>query len=161
MSWLTPLPGQNGHHFADDIFTSIFMNDKFCISIGISLKFVSKSPIDNRSRLGSGNGLVPNRRHTINWTNAGPVHWRTYVALGGDEFNNGLELNLKAGYKPISKSIYSHSYPWSIHCWWGKCQFSQIRFHRNIHIQWFNVTYSINSLCIKLSIHQWLIARLQ
>ena len=34
-------PGQNGDHFADDIFKCIFMNEKFCISIQISLKFVS------------------------------------------------------------------------------------------------------------------------
>ena len=28
---------------------------------------------------------MPNRRQTIIWTNAGPIHWRIYVALGGDE----------------------------------------------------------------------------
>ena len=37
-------PGQNGCHFADDIF----MNETFCILIQISLKFV---PIDNKSVL--------------------------------------------------------------------------------------------------------------
>ena len=40
-------PEQNGHHFADDIFKCIFMNEKFCISIRISLKFVPEGPIDN------------------------------------------------------------------------------------------------------------------
>ena len=45
------LPGQNGRHFADDIFRSIFMNEKFCILIKISLKFVSKGPIDNNPSL--------------------------------------------------------------------------------------------------------------
>ena len=39
--------GQNGRHFADDISKCIFMNETFCISIQISLKFVPKSPIDN------------------------------------------------------------------------------------------------------------------
>ena len=39
-------PGQNGRHFADDIFKCIFMNEKFCILIRISLKFVPKGPID-------------------------------------------------------------------------------------------------------------------
>ena len=43
------LPGQNGHHFADDIFTCILMNEKFCILIRISLKFVPKGPIDDKS----------------------------------------------------------------------------------------------------------------
>ena len=32
-------------------FTCIFMNEKFCISIRISLKFVRKGPIDNTSAL--------------------------------------------------------------------------------------------------------------
>ena len=36
---------------ADDIFICIFMNEKFCISIRISLKLVLKGPIDNKSAL--------------------------------------------------------------------------------------------------------------
>ena len=28
---------------------------------------------------------MPNRRHAIIWTNADPIHWRTYAALGWDE----------------------------------------------------------------------------
>ena len=40
-------PGQNGRLFADDIFRRIFVNEKFCISIKISLKIVPKCPIDN------------------------------------------------------------------------------------------------------------------
>ena len=40
-------PGQNGRHFADDIFKRIFLDEKFAILIKISLKFVSKGPIDN------------------------------------------------------------------------------------------------------------------
>ena len=38
-------PGQNGCHFADDMFKFIFLNEKFYISIWISLKFVFKGPI--------------------------------------------------------------------------------------------------------------------
>ena len=45
------LPGQNGPHFADDIFKCIFTNEKFCILIWISLKFVSNVPTDNKSVL--------------------------------------------------------------------------------------------------------------
>ena len=40
-------PGQNGHHFADDDFSCILVNEKFCTLIKISLKFVPKGPIDN------------------------------------------------------------------------------------------------------------------
>ena len=35
--------------------------------------------------IGSGNGLAPNRRQTITWTYADPVHWRIYAALGVTE----------------------------------------------------------------------------
>ena len=38
---------QNGPHFTDDTFKCIFLNDNVRISIRISLKFVSKSPIYN------------------------------------------------------------------------------------------------------------------
>ena len=41
--------GQNGRHFADDIFKCIFVNEMSCffILIEISLKFVPKCPVDN------------------------------------------------------------------------------------------------------------------
>ena len=38
-------------NLADDIFKCIFMNEKFCILIKISLKFVPKGPIDNNPAL--------------------------------------------------------------------------------------------------------------
>ena len=44
-------PGQNGHHFADDTFKCIFLNENVRISIKISLKFVPKGPIDNKAAL--------------------------------------------------------------------------------------------------------------
>ena len=47
----TSPPGQNGRHFADGIFRCIFVNEKFCILIKISMKFVPKGPIDNNSAL--------------------------------------------------------------------------------------------------------------
>ena len=77
-------PRQNGCHFADNIFICIFVNKKFCILIKILLKFVPKGPIDNS--LGLVNGLALNRRQAIILTNADPIHWCIYVALGGDEF---------------------------------------------------------------------------
>ena len=50
VSWqklaLTP-PGKNGHHQADSIFKCILLNEKFCILIKISLKFVPSGTIDN------------------------------------------------------------------------------------------------------------------
>ena len=37
--------------FADNFFKYIFLNEKFCILIKISLKFVPKGPIDNNPAL--------------------------------------------------------------------------------------------------------------
>ena len=48
VSILVVSPGQNGRHFADEIFKCIFLNEKFCILIRISLKFVPKDPNDNK-----------------------------------------------------------------------------------------------------------------
>ena len=36
---------------ADDIFKCIFLNEKFCILIRISLKFAAKGQIDNKPAL--------------------------------------------------------------------------------------------------------------
>ena len=38
---------QDGHHFADDTFNRIFVNENIRISIKFSLKFVPKVPINN------------------------------------------------------------------------------------------------------------------
>ena len=40
-------PRQTGRHFADDIFKCIFLNENASIANKISLKFVSKGPINN------------------------------------------------------------------------------------------------------------------
>ena len=51
-SSLTHLPlGQNGRHFANNIFKCIFVNEKFYVLIPISLKFASKGSIGNESAL--------------------------------------------------------------------------------------------------------------
>ena len=39
---------QNGRQ-CDNIFRCIFVNEKFCILIQISMKFVPKGPIDNKA----------------------------------------------------------------------------------------------------------------
>ena len=40
-----------GHHFTDDIFRCVFVNEKCCIMIKFSLKFVPKGSVDNNSAL--------------------------------------------------------------------------------------------------------------
>ena len=61
------------------------MNEKNCILIQISLKFLHKGPIDKKISIGSGNGSAPAGRQAITWINADPVYQRIYSALGGDE----------------------------------------------------------------------------
>ena len=46
-----PTPGQNDRHFADDIFSYIFVNEMFSILVKISLKFVPKNPNSNNPAL--------------------------------------------------------------------------------------------------------------
>ena len=73
-------PGQNGHHFADNIFRCIFMIEIFYI-----LKFVPKGQIDKKPSIGLDNGLALNRWQAIIWTTANLIHWCIYAALGGNE----------------------------------------------------------------------------
>ena len=42
--------GQNGRLFAGDILICIFVNEKFCILVKISLKFVPKGGVDYTKR---------------------------------------------------------------------------------------------------------------
>ena len=83
-------PKQNGLHFPNIIFKSIFVNENVCMLIEISLIFVTEGLCNNRASLvnslrpsdayicvgnltiiGSDNGLSPGRRQAIIWTNAG------------------------------------------------------------------------------------------
>ena len=53
--WLYPIntlgPIQDGRHFADDIFTCIFVNENCSILVKFSLKYVRNGPIDNNRAL--------------------------------------------------------------------------------------------------------------
>ena len=53
--------GQNGHHFADDTFKRIFLNENAKIWIKISLKFVPKGPSNN----------IPALVHLMAWRRLG------------------------------------------------------------------------------------------
>ena len=46
-------------------------------------KSVPKGSIENNPADGLDNDLAPNKRETIVWTNADPIHWRIYAAPGG------------------------------------------------------------------------------
>ena len=53
----------------------------------IFLRSLPKGPIVNNPTFVIDNGLAPNRRQTITWTNADIIRWRIYVALGKDELS--------------------------------------------------------------------------
>ena len=64
-------------------FTEVCFGGYNCLQVNISL----------------GNGLAMNRQRAIIWTNADPVHWHIYVALGGDE------LTIQPKGHPLAKQI--------------------------------------------------------
>ena len=67
------------------------MNEKFCILIKISLKFVPKGPIDNSPALVE---IIAWHQAIIS-TNADPIHRHIYAALGGDELKHISKLTKK------------------------------------------------------------------
>ena len=73
------------------------MNEIFFILIKNSQKFVLKGPIENDPALVY--ILASNRRQAIIWTNANPIYWRIYAALGGDELSHWLLRDVAAIWK--------------------------------------------------------------
>ena len=70
-------------------------------------------------RVGLDNGLAPDRRQAIIWTNADPIHWRIYAALGGDKLSHwSIWLRLQTD-NIISVQSHWHSplihslFPWN------------------------------------------------
>ena len=53
--------------------------------------------------IGSYNGLVPNSREAIIWTNDGPIYWHIYASLGLSELN-------KQGSREVKKPLFSLLY---------------------------------------------------
>ena len=86
-------PGQNVNHFADHISKCIFLNDMTCFSIGNFTEVCSYRSSWQYVSIRSGNGLVPNRRQAITWTNNDLVRRHIYAALGGDKLNENFETN--------------------------------------------------------------------
>ena len=91
-------PGQNGRHFADDIFKRTFLNERALFLIIISLKFVPQGRIDNSPAL----VLILAWRRIVDKPLSKPMLTRLtdiYAALGGDE------LSGKASCHQISWSL--------------------------------------------------------
>ena len=81
-------PRQNGHHFADNIFKCIFVNENFYILNKISLKFVPKGPMDDPAlvKIMAWHQIGDKPLSGPCWPN-----YLTYIwALGGDELINKI-----------------------------------------------------------------------
>ena len=70
-------PGQNGRYFAGNIFKCIFMNEIFIFGFKFPWSMLPRDQLT----------IIQHwfRWWLGNWTNAHPVHWCIYAALGGDE----------------------------------------------------------------------------
>ena len=77
-------PRRNGQHFAHDIFKRVLFHENVWISIRISLKFVTKGPINNIPALVQ--IMVWRRSATSHYLNQWwLVYWRPYASLGLNE----------------------------------------------------------------------------
>ena len=109
-------PGQNGRHFGRQQFQMHFLALKFEFwlkfhwSLFVSVQLTIPS-------IGSDNGLAPNRRQAIIWTNADPIYWRIYAALRGDEFMlvSGLIYIVNSG---LRNKLYPEAYR-LVNCLWN------------------------------------------
>ena len=77
-----------------------------------------------------GNGLAPNRRQAITWTNDDPVYWRIYAALGGEELifltnENDMNLKCETEWTHVCKSLSTVNSPHRGQ-WRGALMFSLI-----------------------------------
>ena len=70
-----------------NIFKCIFMNEDEKSSDSNFTETCFQESNWQSTSIGPGNGLAPNRRQAITWTNIDPVHWRIYAALGRYELN--------------------------------------------------------------------------
>ena len=77
LTWLLPYwsKDKNGHHFADNIFKSIFLYENCCNSTQISWVYFSYGSINNNRAL-----VQRYRQQAIIWTNDGIVYWHVYAS---------------------------------------------------------------------------------
>ena len=81
-------PGQNGCHFGRWQFQMHFPQWKLQSSNSNFTDICSQGCNCQWASVSSGNGLSPLQCQAVIWTNADPIHWRIYAALGGDELRH-------------------------------------------------------------------------
>ena len=89
-------PRQDGRRFCRRHFQLHFIQWK-CLNF--KWNFIEICSLGSSWQYGSmvsDNGLAPNRRQAIIWSNADPIHWHIYAALVGDELSIIWSLILSA-----------------------------------------------------------------
>ena len=92
-------PRQNGHHFPDDIFKCIFLNENVWIMIKNSLKFVPKGPISN----------IPALVQIMAWHRPGNKPFLTQCWLVYRRIYASVGLNELTLSCPLSSWCYYHT----------------------------------------------------
>ena len=101
-------PRQNGRRIADDTFKRIFFNETIMISIKISLKFVSKGPMDNIPALVQ---IMATSHYLNQWR---LVYWRIYASLGRYDLMTLCATDTKSHPTDLNKPELHFSRTWSI-----------------------------------------------
>ena len=86
--WLTNLPLDKMAPISQTTFSSAFSWMKSFVFWFEFHWILFRSALLTISQHWFINGLAPNRRQAISWSNADLVHWPIYVALGGDELTH-------------------------------------------------------------------------
>ena len=150
-------PRQNDRQFPDNIFKCIFLNGNVCILIKISLKFVSKVPIDNISALVQiigwhqrGNKLLSEPKVVsllmhicTTWPQLVDI---TVSLAGGGSYESSAEVPKIPFHNFSIRDI--HDFVW-------KCLFYS---QNHIHVRWVSPQLSCSNTCqvwISYSIGNW------
>ena len=79
------------------------MNEKICILIQISLKFVPKGPIHYKP------ALVQIMAWCQTGDNTDPIHWRYYAVLGGNELTPSRIDHIFEFFPELNQYTVTHS----------------------------------------------------
>ena len=104
-------PKQNGCRFADDILICFFSNE----NVWIKSYFIELWCLGSNQQyfiIGLDNGLAPNRRQVIIWSNYGLVYWRIYALFRFQCFSLKQVWNFDFSVTHISWHIYSRKVNW-------------------------------------------------
>ena len=97
-AWLTKRPRQKGPHFADEIFTCIFLNENVWISIKLSLK-ITLGNIYRPPKFNNSNPTIEDVMLELNHIMNELSNENSYAICTGDFTINLSEINLRLKYQ--------------------------------------------------------------